>query len=173
MYGTWSVPHNFCQFGTKHIGWLMVYPTDKDTEHIKDKSMGTEGYLKYTKEKEKSEPTWCGVWKTNLMWGLKKTNTTAVVVVIQGQVKTNKYFSDIQALCLLWQWYYSYVGSSFVYDRFQFPDKNETIQLVFVAHRIVLSIRWLFFIAYFLGEAFCSFEWCAGTLSVLPFFEFG
>ena len=30
----------------------MVDPTNKDTEHIKDQSMGTEGYLKYTKEKE-------------------------------------------------------------------------------------------------------------------------
>ena len=35
----------------------MVDPTDKNTNHIKDQSMGTEGYLKYTKEKEK--------WKVN------------------------------------------------------------------------------------------------------------
>ena len=33
----------------------MVDPTDKDTKHIKDQSMGTEGYLEYTKEKEKGE----------------------------------------------------------------------------------------------------------------------
>ena len=35
----------------------MVDPTDKDTKHIKDRSTGTEGYLGYTKEKEK--------WKVN------------------------------------------------------------------------------------------------------------
>ena len=28
-------------------------PTDKDTKHIKDRSTGTEGYVEYTKEKEK------------------------------------------------------------------------------------------------------------------------
>ena len=33
----------------------MVDPTDKDTEHIKDRSMGTEGYLEYTKENEKGK----------------------------------------------------------------------------------------------------------------------
>ena len=31
----------------------MVDRTDKDTKHIKDRSTGTEGYLEYTKEKEK------------------------------------------------------------------------------------------------------------------------
>ena len=31
----------------------MVDPMDKDTKHIKDQSTGTEGYLEYTKEKEK------------------------------------------------------------------------------------------------------------------------
>ena len=31
----------------------MVDPTDKDTKHIKDQSMGTVGYLEYTKENEK------------------------------------------------------------------------------------------------------------------------
>ena len=31
----------------------MVDPTDKDKKHIKDRSTGTEGYLEYTKEKEK------------------------------------------------------------------------------------------------------------------------
>ena len=31
----------------------MVDPTEKDAEHIKDQS--TQGYLKYTKEKEKSK----------------------------------------------------------------------------------------------------------------------
>ena len=31
----------------------MVDPTDKDTKHIKDWITGTEGYLEYTKEKEK------------------------------------------------------------------------------------------------------------------------
>ena len=31
----------------------MADPTDKDTKHIKDRSTGTEGYLEYTKEKEK------------------------------------------------------------------------------------------------------------------------
>ena len=35
----------------------MVDPTDKDTNHIKDQSTDTEGYLKYIKEKEK--------WKVN------------------------------------------------------------------------------------------------------------
>ena len=33
----------------------MVDPTDKDTKHIKDRSTGTEGYLEYTKEKEKGK----------------------------------------------------------------------------------------------------------------------
>ena len=34
----------------------MVDPTDKYTKHIKDrKSMGTEGYLEYTEEKEKGK----------------------------------------------------------------------------------------------------------------------
>ena len=33
----------------------MVDPMDKDTKHIKDQSTGTEGYLEYTKEKEKGE----------------------------------------------------------------------------------------------------------------------
>ena len=33
----------------------MVDPTDKDTKHIKDPSMGTEGYLEYTKENEKGK----------------------------------------------------------------------------------------------------------------------
>ena len=33
----------------------MVDPTDKDTRHIKDQSTGTEGYLEYTKEKEKGK----------------------------------------------------------------------------------------------------------------------
>ena len=33
----------------------MVDPTDKDTKHIKDQSTGTEGYLEYTKEKEKDK----------------------------------------------------------------------------------------------------------------------
>ena len=32
----------------------MFYPTDKDTKHIKDQIMGTEGYLEYTKDKEKA-----------------------------------------------------------------------------------------------------------------------
>ena len=31
----------------------MVDPTDKHTKHIKDRSMGTEGYLEYTKERLK------------------------------------------------------------------------------------------------------------------------
>ena len=31
----------------------MVDPTDTDTKHIKDRSTDTEGYLGYTKEKEK------------------------------------------------------------------------------------------------------------------------
>ena len=30
-------------------------PTDKDTKHTKDQSTGTEGYLEYTKEKEKGK----------------------------------------------------------------------------------------------------------------------
>ena len=30
----------------------MVNPTDEDTIHIKDRSMGTKGYLEYTKVKE-------------------------------------------------------------------------------------------------------------------------
>ena len=33
----------------------MVDPTDKDTKHIKDQSTGREGYLEYTKEKEKGK----------------------------------------------------------------------------------------------------------------------
>ena len=33
----------------------MVDPTDKDTKHIKDRSMGTEGYLEYTYTKEKEK----------------------------------------------------------------------------------------------------------------------
>ena len=33
----------------------MVDQTDKDTKHIKDQSTGTEGYLEYTKEKEKGK----------------------------------------------------------------------------------------------------------------------
>ena len=33
----------------------MVDPTDKGTKHIKDRSKGTEGYLEYTKEKEKGK----------------------------------------------------------------------------------------------------------------------
>ena len=33
----------------------MVDPTDKDTKHIKDRSMGTKGYLEYTKENEKGK----------------------------------------------------------------------------------------------------------------------
>ena len=46
----------------------MVDPTDKDTNHIKDQSTGTEGYLEYTKEKEK--------WKVNQIdVGNKKRST--------------------------------------------------------------------------------------------------
>ena len=33
----------------------MMDPTEKDTEHIKDQSTGTEGYLGYTKGKEKGK----------------------------------------------------------------------------------------------------------------------
>ena len=33
----------------------MVDPTDKDTKRIKDRNTGTEGYLEYTKEKEKGK----------------------------------------------------------------------------------------------------------------------
>ena len=33
----------------------MVDQTDKDTKHNKDQSTGTEGYLEYTKEKEKGK----------------------------------------------------------------------------------------------------------------------
>ena len=33
----------------------MVDPTDKDTQHIKDRSTGTEGYIEYDKRKEKGK----------------------------------------------------------------------------------------------------------------------
>ena len=33
----------------------MVDPTDKDTKRIKERSMVTEGYLEYSKEKEKGK----------------------------------------------------------------------------------------------------------------------
>ena len=33
----------------------MVDSTDKDRKHIKDRNTGTEGYLEYTKEKEKGK----------------------------------------------------------------------------------------------------------------------
>ena len=33
----------------------MMDPTNKDKEHIKDQSTGAEGYLEYTKEKEKAK----------------------------------------------------------------------------------------------------------------------
>ena len=57
-------------------------PTDKDTKRIKDRSTGTEGYLEYTKEKEKSKVNQLDV-------GNKKrpTKHVTVVVTIQGQEK--------------------------------------------------------------------------------------
>ena len=58
----------------------MVDPMDKNTKHIKDRSMGTEGYPEYNKEKEKGKVNQLGV-------GTKKTNKT-VALTIQGQVKT-------------------------------------------------------------------------------------
>ena len=47
----------------------MVDPTDKDTKYIKDRSTGAEGYLEYTKEKEKGKVN-------QLDGGTKKTNQT-------------------------------------------------------------------------------------------------
>ena len=58
----------------------MVNPTDEDTMHIKDRSMGTKGYLEYTKVKEKGKVNQLDV-------GTKKTSKT-FDVTIQGQVKT-------------------------------------------------------------------------------------
>ena len=66
----------------------MVDPTDEDTKHIEDQSTGTEGYLEYTKEKEKGKVNQRDV-------GNKKTNTT-VVVTIQRQVKTASTKPDDQ-----------------------------------------------------------------------------
>ena len=45
---------------------------DKDTEHIKDQSTGTEGYIEYTKEKGKGKVN-------HLMWGTEKTNTIVIL----------------------------------------------------------------------------------------------
>ena len=53
---------------------------DKDTKDIKDRRTGTEGYLEYTKEKEKGKVNQPDVEN-------KKTNKP-VAVTIQGQVKT-------------------------------------------------------------------------------------
>ena len=58
----------------------MVNPTDKDTIHIKDRSMGAKGYLEYTKVKEKG--------KVNQLDVGNKKNSKIVVVTVQGQVKT-------------------------------------------------------------------------------------
>ena len=43
----------------------MVDPTDKDTKHIKDRSMDTEVYLEYTKENENGKVTQllCIIWR--------------------------------------------------------------------------------------------------------------
>ena len=43
---------------------LIVDPTDKDTNYIKDQSTRTEGYLEYTKEKEKGKVNQLDVKKT-------------------------------------------------------------------------------------------------------------
>ena len=45
--------HRYALFFVKFR--LMVDPTDKNTKHMRDRSTGTEGYLEYTKEKEKSK----------------------------------------------------------------------------------------------------------------------
>ena len=57
----------------------MVDPTDKDTKHIKDLSTGTEGYLEYTKEKEKC--------KVNQLDVGNKKDQQKSGSNIQGQVK--------------------------------------------------------------------------------------
>ena len=60
----------------------MVDPTDKDTQHIKDQSTGTEGYIEYTKEKGKG--------KVNQLDVENKQINTTVVVTIHGQVNMVK-----------------------------------------------------------------------------------
>ena len=52
---------------------------DKDTKHIKDQSRDTEGYLEYTKEKEKGT--------VNQFDVENKTTNTTVIVTNQGQIK--------------------------------------------------------------------------------------
>ena len=73
----------------------MVDPTDKDTKHINDQSTGTEGYLEYTKEKEKGKVNQLDVGIDHV--GNKKDHKT-VVVTIQGQVKTARAKPNKQQL---------------------------------------------------------------------------
>ena len=58
----------------------MVDLTD-NSKHIKDQSTDTEGYLEYTKEKEKGK-------ENQLDAGNKKTNTVVVLTIQGHHVKT-------------------------------------------------------------------------------------
>ena len=87
----------------------MVDPTDKDTKHIKDQSMGAEGYLEYTKENEKGKVNQLDVGNKKgaekflakitfltpviLPWPWTRSK---VIPVYQGRVKTARTKLDDQ-----------------------------------------------------------------------------
>ena len=77
-------------------------------------------------------PSWYGPrWCFHTLLSIGQVSYTQFPSLFLNKAKG--FWWGIQALCLPWQWYFSFVGSSWVCYQFWFPGKDETILLVILS----------------------------------------